>query len=104
MAEKFIPCINPCDNLALLAEIIKTLRAAFGMPAAVYDASKGGLIIPDDYSMPEEKPAFDEEKFVEAIVKGFNEMAAAEAKAVDEPPAEEPKAEAPKKEAKPKGK
>ena len=53
MAEKFIPCINPCDNLALLAEIIKTLRAAFGMPAAVYDESKGGLIIPDDYSMPE---------------------------------------------------
>ena len=104
MGEKLLQCNTLHDTPCLLSEIIITLRAAFGMPAAVYDESKGGLIIPDDYSMPEEKPAFDEEKFVEAIVKGFNEMAAAEAKAVDEPPAEEPKAEAPKKEAKPKGK
>ena len=60
MAEKFIPCINPCDNLALLTEIIKTLRAAFGMPAAVYDESKGGLIVPDDYSTGIGKPAVPE--------------------------------------------
>jgi len=57
MAENLIPCINPYDNLALLAEIIKTLRAGFGMPAAVYDESKGGLVIPDDYDVPKKPKA-----------------------------------------------
>ena len=52
MADKFLPCANPYDQLALTAELIITFRAAFGMPPAVYDLSKGGLIVPDDYSMP----------------------------------------------------
>ena len=53
MGEKLLQCNTLHDTPCLLSEIIITLRAAFGMPAAVYDESKGGLIIPDDYSMPE---------------------------------------------------
>ena len=47
MAEKFLPCNNPYDQLALLAEIVMTLRTGFGMAPAVYDPQKGGLIVPD---------------------------------------------------------
>jgi len=57
VTDKFIPCGSPDCNLALLAEIIKTLRAAFGMPAAIYDESKGGLIVPDDYDVPKKPKA-----------------------------------------------
>jgi len=57
MAENLIPCINPYDNLALLVEIIKTLRAGFGMKPAIYDESKGGLIVPDDYDVPKKPKA-----------------------------------------------
>ena len=95
MSDKFIPCNSIHDDPALLAEIIITLRACFGMKPATYSVQLGGLTVPDDYSVPEKKPAFDEKKFAEALAKEL---------ASEEPQAEELGADAPKKEAKPKGK
>lgn len=50
MEIKKLPVINPFD--ALLAEIIVTLRAGFGMTPAKYDPSMSGVEIPDDYDVP----------------------------------------------------
>jgi len=103
VSDKFIPCNSIHDEPALLAEIIITLRACFGMKPATYSDQLGGLTVPDDYSMPEEKPAFDEDKFAEALAIGFRQIIAEEL-ASEEPPTEELEAKAPKKETKPKGK
>jgi hypothetical protein len=62
MADKSLPCNNPYDQLALLAEIIITLRAGFGMKPATYDPSLGALIVPDDYSKGEKAPKAKKEK------------------------------------------
>ena len=60
MEIKTLPVINTDD--ALLAEIIKTLRAGFGMAPAKYDQSMAGIEIPDDYSMgKKESPAKEPE-------------------------------------------
>ena len=69
MADKFLPCANPHDQVALFTELIITLRAGFGMKPAVYDESKGGMVIPDDYSMP---------KLVEAVGLNAEELKAEE--------------------------
>ena len=62
MADKFLPCANPHDQVALFTELIITLRAGFGMKPAVYDESKGGLVIPDDYKVRNKAPKVKEDK------------------------------------------
>lgn len=54
MADKILNVVNPFD--ALLAEIILTLRAGFGMKPAKYDPSMAGIEIPDDYSTHKKAP------------------------------------------------
>jgi len=99
MADKFLPCNNPYDQLALLAEIVMTLRAGFGMKPAVYDESKGGLTIPDDLmtkkdTKAEEKKAKAEADAIAKKAKAEEKKAKADAKAKAEAEAkaEEPKA------------
>jgi len=62
VADKFLPCANPHDQVALFTELIITLRAGFGMKPAVYDESKGGLVIPDDYKVRNKAPKVKEDK------------------------------------------
>ena len=62
MADKFLPCANTYDQVALLAEIIVTLRAGFGMKPAEYSAQQGGLVIPDDYKVRNKAPKVKEDK------------------------------------------
>jgi hypothetical protein len=52
---KTLPVVNPFDML--LAEIIVTLRAGFGMKPAKYDPSMSGIEIPDDYKAKKVKEA-----------------------------------------------
>jgi hypothetical protein len=49
MEIKTLPVVNPFDML--LAEIIVTLRAGFGMKPAKYDPSMAGIEIPNDYGV-----------------------------------------------------
>jgi hypothetical protein len=55
---KTLPVVNPFDML--LAEIIVTLRAGFGMKPAKYDPSMAGIEIPEDYSVPKKAKAKDD--------------------------------------------
>ena len=66
MAELFLPCNNPYDQLRLTAELIRTLRAVNGLEPGVYDASKGGLVLPDDLDAKKVKKDAKAEKKAEA--------------------------------------
>jgi len=106
MADKFIPCINPYDNLALLAEILRTMRLIAGLEPGVYDESRGGVILPDDLEgkkAPKAKRKTKAEKKAEKEAAAKAEKAdVAETETTDEPKAEDPEPE--KKAEKAKGK
>lgn len=59
MADKFFPCGIPYDELALLVEILRTLRHNAGLEPGEYSEQKGGLTIPDD--LKAKKPKKDKE-------------------------------------------
>ena len=65
MAEKFLPCNNPYDQLGLLVEILRTLRFAAGLEPGEYNESLGGLTIPDDLTSKKAKGKFKDEPKVE---------------------------------------
>ena len=82
MAELFLPCNNPYDQLRLTAELIRTLRAVNGLEPGIYDESKGGLVLPDDLDAKKvKKDAKAEKKAVAEKAKAEKKAEAEKAKA-----------------------